>query len=795
MALRDRVRSATFVGIDFGTSTTVASLAVVGEGDAPVATRPIPIRQPLPDGRTFEHHLVPTAVAWHNGSLLVGAGAAEVQAGLRQGVDVWTSFKMDLGVDLGPRYYNTALPRGHPTATVETPRDVAAVFLSYLRHEIERFVQDEGLPTDIRYAISIPASFEANQRQDLLSALSEAGIETDGPTFIDEPNAAFLSYLAEANANALGGYRVPREAPLHALVFDFGAGTCDISVLEVGQRAGGPFYSKNLAISRFEALGGDDIDRAVAYRVLLPDLLEQNGVGIGDLTTADLTKRVVPSLVRAAERLKITVCKQVAGQAVGPRLPSLALDDGDVTLPGTVEVQLPKRTLTLTAPSMSYREFADVMAPFTDQPGATHPPSTSGLPAPVSVLDPVDSALRKAGLSADDLDLVLLIGGSAESPYVQAALNDHFVHTEVEVPTDLRSHVSTGAAVHALLLHGLGVQTIRPITSEPILAVTRDGSVRTLVPAGTEIPCPPVEVADLLVATDGQDRIQIPISVSAPGKVLVVVEIDAHNPSGFRKGTPVRVRCELTEDKALRVQATVGDRETATATVHPFANRELTAPERGVLEAERVANEVAARNGGRPTVAALLQLSEALANAGEGARAAETLETVQILDRTADYSNRICYLYDQAGRKAQSDRWAEAAFDRRPSGTSAFNLGLAKLTSGDSAEYARLMERALEMDPAHDAARVSYGRYLKGRGDRRGAEMLEAAFSALEARERAGVASVPELRLLASAADALGRRPVAVRARAQASERSKDPGLFDEDKLLAQNLDLPVRQP
>ncbi len=791
--VKDRLQSTTFVGIDFGTSTTVASFAVVGDSEVPVRTRPIPIRQALADGRTFEHHLVPTVVAWFEGRLLIGAGAAEVQHRLRSGIDVWSSFKMDLGVDLGPRYYNTALPRGHAVATIESPRDAAAVFLRFLRGEIERFIEQEGLPRDVRYVVSIPASFEANQRQDLLSALNQAGVETAGPTFIDEPNAAFLSYLAEANINTLGGYRIPRDSPLHVLIFDFGAGTCDISVLEIGQGSGA-FYSKNLAISRFEALGGDDVDRAVVYQVLLPAMLEQSGKSRDDVRTADLTRRVVPGLMRPAERLKILLCKQVAAQAIGTRLPVMASSDETISLPVTVEVTLPQEVLRLEAPSMSYRTFGEVMGLFTARPGTPSAPPADGAPVVVSVFEPVQSALLKAGLEPSDLDLVLLVGGSAENPYVQTALHDYFEETEVEIPSDLRAHVSTGAAVHALLLRGLGIQTIRPITSEPILAVTRDESVRTLVRAGTEIPCPPIEVADLLVATEGQDKIQIPISVSSPAKVLLVIEIDSYSPAGFRKGTPVRVTCELTHDKSLCVTANVSERETATATLHPFANRELSPRERAVLEAEKVANTVAAQNGGRPSVAALLQLSEAYANAGEYARAAETLEVVQIMDRRADYANAISCHYSRAGRLALCDRWNEIAYERDRTPATAHNVALTKLRAGDREGYARYMEEALEMDPGFNPSRVVYGSYLKRRGEARGEALLKEAYEALTARLDAGLASTSDYSYLAKCATALGLAAEAERARSQATERTKGPSLFDQDRLLVQNLDLPVPQ-
>lgn len=69
------ISNKTFVGIDFGTSTSVASFSMVGEPKNPIVVDTIPCSQQLGDGRTHESHLVPTAIAWHKNQLLIGAGA------------------------------------------------------------------------------------------------------------------------------------------------------------------------------------------------------------------------------------------------------------------------------------------------------------------------------------------------------------------------------------------------------------------------------------------------------------------------------------------------------------------------------------------------------------------------------------------------------------------------------------------------------------------------------------------------------------------------------------------------
>ena len=322
-------------------------------------------------------------------------------------------------------------------------------------------------------------------------------------------------------------------------------------------------------------------------------MLDQSGSRLDELTTADLKKRIIPQLMPTAEALKIAVCKQVSLQMVGQHLPPLASSRESLTLQGAIRIATPKRDLTLQNAALSFEAFSRVMGQFTAN-------SMDGRTGESSVLGPVQSAMAKASLSKDDLDLVLLIGGSAANPYVQAALRDFLPSVELEVPQDLRSHVSTGAALNALLVQGLGVSLIQPITSEPIVIVTQNGGLRTLLPAGTPIPCETVSCSDFSVSRPGQLSIEIPVCVSSERKLLSLIEVESPDEEGFDLDTAVTISCEFTEDKVLMVSATVGERLAVSVVANPFANRELTTEERSVLEAERSANMSAARSGGVP---------------------------------------------------------------------------------------------------------------------------------------------------------------------------------------------------
>ncbi|MGG7566795.1 Hsp70 family protein [Rhodovulum sp. DZ06] len=786
--LAEIMAARSFVGIDFGASTTVASVAQFDRASRRMSYEPLQIRQMLATGQGCEDHLVPSCIALHRGAVLFGKGAAELKPELRAGATVFSSFKMELGVDLGPSYAASKLDGSDGKPKVEKPQDAARCFLEWLRHGIEKAVADKGLPAEICYTVSVPASFEANQRQDLAAVLEGAGYPADRLTLVDEPNAAFLGHVAELSDRG--------EAPLAALgagdkrvmVFDFGAGTCDVSVLQASQEGAG-LATRNLSISRFMALGGDDIDRAVARDLLLGGLRAEDGRPF-ELTQTQVEEDVLRRLSPAAERLKVQANRLIARRDVTDLERARALNE-EIADEAIVPIKLKVRNgpndpstrdavLRLDRPSLSLGGFAAAMGPFLERP-------EDGDDARPSIHVPVDDALRKAGLEDGELDAILFIGGSAESPLVRRALTDRFGRfVEPLVPRDLRSHVSQGSAVHALHRHGLGTELITPILADAISVITLDGSLQPIVPAGTPAPSDRIEVDALYIERDGQMALELPFCSGAEDKLVGVLHIRAPERTGFRAGERINVACSLTADKLLNIEVTAGSARRSAEFMNPLSNRPLSAAEQSVLRARQHFNQSAAANRGRPSASAVENYAEAAAAAGDWRVAAEMFEALERLSPGDDHATKITYFWSRAGREALAAAWARTAYERNPGATTAFNLALDMSRAGDVSACERLSREALEQDPGHLATLDWFGRRLFERGDPEGRGMLERCVAICRRLIGAGQADLDDAGRMLQAARALGDEEAVQLARR--TVRALQPPLarpYDESNLAA----------
>ena len=767
---------ATYVGIDFGTSTTVVSIATKENGEEKIKTLPIKLTQILEDGTIYQSEKLPSVIAWYNGRLLVGEGASNLKYTLTKGKNIWFSFKMEIGEDLGAKYYNSEVG-GMEGVKIRNPKDCVRVFFMYLNMLIKKYCQDNSLSDNIMYAVSIPASFEANQRKELMEALESNGMNISKQSLIDEPNAAFISYIQDSEES---------EKPLlisphynsKVLVFDFGGGTCDISILEIGKSANG-LYSKNVAISKFTKLGGDDVDRYITFKYILPRFFEANNVSEDDFRTKE-RQYIATQLYKVSERLKILLCKKISNQMYKLEIPNYIKSSSDkesISIP--VSVQTKKGLLTQTEFFLSTKELGEVMSVFMKS--SRIPTSIKGQEEYNNIFMPIESAIKKANVRRSEIDYVLLIGGSAQNPFIQEALKKHFDDSEILVPQDLQTHVSKGAAIHSLLMNGMNKCIIQPITSEPIFVITKDTTNKVLIPAGTTIPCDTVVIDDLMPTKDHQEAIELPICVGNENKMLFNLKITRDR--GFLTTAQVTLALEITADKLLLAKAHCMGVSCMVEPQNPFANKELSTEERIVLRAEREANIETERNGGIPTKNCLITLRKAYEDAGNDFKAAETLEQQnEIYPNPGDY-NLIGVYYHNSGNKDKAIDFFERALDHNPNDYwPNFNLGNT-LFYKDSKRSRQYLNKAYELNPSEPCINILLGRLDKREGKEAEAkEKFQIAYDRYEQKWKANSLNNSDYGWFASVAEELGKKDKAYEIRS-AKPKIEQTAYYDEENL------------
>lgn len=765
----------TFVGIDFGTSTTVVSIANRKGSD--IETKAIWLNQRLPDTSIFKSEKIPTVIAFHEGNLLIGKGASDLKYYLKRGVNVWYSFKMELGEDLGAKYYGSKLD-ANTDFTIYSPKDAAILFFKYLKAQIDRYLRENNLSAFAQFAVSIPASFEANQRKELIEALEQNQINVSKQCLIDEPNAAFLSYIRGAT-NEGNPIKIPDDYHVNVLVFDFGAGTCDISILEVGKDFNGVF-SKNTAISRFEKLGGDDIDRFIAFDSLLPQMLEESGFKYTDFSQREINDVIVPKLLKSAEQLKILICDAINLQFTSDFvLPPLSDSPEIVTLEVPVEIDTKKGRIILSQPKIRYSDFKRKMEVFLRTKSSKQRTEVKGQEPFISIFNPIDSALEKANLNKGDIDYVLLIGGSAKNPLVQNALNNYFAESELLIPKDLQTHVSEGAAIHSLVFNGYGKNIIQPITSEPVLLLTKDLFPKVIIPAGTQIPCDLIVIDNLCSSRDGQEVIELPLFVGSLKKMLFNIKI--YKPGvGFKVGTPVKLELEINADKVVLARATA-EGENMMVELNPFANKELTTEERLVYVALKDFNNESKKNLGNPTKTGLKNLAQTYSRANQYLKAAETYEFLNELYPDRSNYNQIGLEYSKAGNNHKATEFYKLAYENNKNEVTAFNYAY-QLRMVDVNKAIEILRESLVINPNKPHSLYELGKILHSKGDLKGIKMIEKAYEIWKNQFDAGYLNEVDFTWLPSCADFLGKHEVAKQVRSRTPKEAIE-GLYDEENL------------
>ncbi|MDR1872332.1 MAG: Hsp70 family protein [Deltaproteobacteria bacterium] len=684
--IQKALKNALYVGIDFGTSNTVVSYLSYNPQNRLIA-QPFALAQPTIEGEPAVLELVNSVLAYRPPKLLFGREAYNLRTDLFEGKNCFSSFKMRLGLDEGPSYPETVLSKAAKGPyVIETATDATREFFIGLYASIKSAVKKLGLPEKIYFAVSVPASFEANQRRDLLTAINEAGFPVDESCLIDEPNAAFLSYFfatyIDPQDNDLT-HLLTTKKKANILIYDFGAGTCDVSILEIKFDQKKSFFtSRNMAISRFTALGGDDLDRAISQEILIPQLLRSNPEyqPLG----RHIAEKLVPRLMPVAERLKVIAMEYLTLRNLTTLKDIRLHEPVTFATQGIKPFKINSNCLSLPNPKLTLEELGRIHQEFVVKKTTKY--------QPLHVFGPIDDALMKAQISPDQLDFLIFIGGSSHNPLVrQAILSELPSNIEVIIPADLQRHVSIGASYHSLYYHALKIDMIKPITPETIFVITKDEKLKELIPASTPVPTEKEYLTRLKVPEDRQAMIELPICVGSAAKLLGVLQIPAPTFQGFPEKAEVEVTAAITQEKSLKIDVEVLGLKIPTVFLNPLANRPLTEVEQTFLAAKKLYNIALLESGGRPPVATLLNYAHAAIKAKDYQTAVDTLITACRLDPKLDKATDIAYCYAQLGNVKRTNDWTARAYDQKKNYLTAYNLAVDK----DGQEKITLLRESL----------------------------------------------------------------------------------------------------
>ena len=440
------VHTKTFVGIDFGTSNTVISYAVIENEELKVET--IPIIQKDIYGFETESRMLPSVLALTNNRLLVGKHAAELKVTLEKGKNCWYGFKENLKTINLEKYPESVL-KEHSALRIMNAKDALKIYFGYIKSGIEKYIEKEKLSEQIAYSISVPAGFSSIEKKELLNCMVSAGLEVGESPLIDEPNAALINCLFEEN-NLLD-----TDKDKTILIIDVGAGTVDVSVIRIKKGFEG-IKSELLAVKRDGFVGGNLLDQLLAIEILQSqsffDSLE------------DIKKN---ELLAVCERLKVLFCSNIrTDSSVNYELPSRSFSEDIVQLPVGENLN----EIGLTNVSLSYSIFSKIIDTYWNV-----------------LLKTINSATNESIDNLKEIDSVVLTGGGGRNPYLKSKISTHFSNSNLIIPDNIQEHVARGAALQSFIFNCYGKNIITPITTNEVYIETETGR-KIVFDSGTAIP-------------------------------------------------------------------------------------------------------------------------------------------------------------------------------------------------------------------------------------------------------------------------------------------------------------------